>query len=88
MSEMPRGHGSHRSGDEAPEARDGTGEGVEVKGCLFDAWEVSEPDLAELEKLERFLYLVKDGKTQVEAYAEVYGEVVFDASAAGRAVRR
>jgi hypothetical protein len=51
-----------------------------VKGCLLDADHISEHDQAELEQFERFLYLVREGKSQTAAHAEVYGEVVFDAT--------
>lgn len=47
---------------------------------LPGADKLSEHDRAEMEKFERLLHLVHDGKSQKDAHAEVYGEVVFDAA--------
>jgi hypothetical protein len=52
--------------------------------CLHGRGELSEHDRAELEKFEDFLWEVKAGKSQADAYRDVYGETVFDAAAHGQ----
>lgn len=51
-----------------------------MKGCLLEVADVSAHDREELLKFEQFIKAKASGKTEREAYAEVYGEVVFDAT--------